>query len=88
VEGVAHCNDPADLKVAMARRGSLHAAEIPALLSSGSATVLALRMLGRLEHPVPFARLKQVGLVRSLPHALRRLEPTAVARIAPSLKLA
>jgi N-acetylglutamate synthase-like GNAT family acetyltransferase len=87
VEGVIHCDDPVDLKVTMARRGSLQAAEIPALLSGGSATVLTLRMLGRLEHPVPFARLKQVGLVRSLPHALRRLEPTAVARIAPSLKL-
>ncbi len=87
VEQVTHCDDAVELMIATARRGTLRAAEVPALLSGGGATVLTLRVLGRVEHPVPFARLKQLGLVRSLPHALRRLEPTAVARIAPALKL-
>lgn len=87
VEQVTHCDDAVELMIATARRGTLRSADIPALLSGGGATVLTLRMLGRIEHPVPFGRLKQLGLVRSLPHALRRLEPTAVARIAPSLKL-
>jgi len=87
VEQVIRCDNPTELMIANCRHGTLESREIPGLLSDGGATVLTLRMLGRLEHPVPFARLKQLGLVRSLPHALRRLEPTAVARLLPSLSL-
>ena len=87
VEQVVRCDNAAELKVACCRYGTLQASDIPGLLADGGATVLTLRMVSRLEHPVPFARLRQLGLVRSLPHVLRRLESPAVARLLPLLTL-
>lgn len=87
VEQVVRCDSAAELMVACCRHGTLQASDIPGLLANGGATVLTLRMVGRLEHPVPFARLRQLGLVRSLPQVLRRLERSAVARLLPLLTL-
>jgi len=87
VEQVVRCDNATELMIACCRYGTLQASEIPGLLADGGATVLTLRMVGRLEHPIPFARLRQLGLVRSLPHVLRRLERPAVARLLPLLTL-
>ncbi len=88
VERLTECSSVEEVLTVNACRPGYSLREIRERLAQGPVTVLDAALLGRLDHLLPLAWLKEQGVVTSAPRGLVGVEADAWTRLAPRLALA